>query len=146
MLDALTGAVGVPGAPVLALSGTADMLPVLRRRSRLASALAEYVRLLPYTPAELVALVDSRLGTHGFALAEDGVVALADEFAERPPNGAVFGAHRLADLMATRCEVREIGAEDLYAIGAATPPADPVPEPAVMRPEPGTAEPVPAGP
>jgi hypothetical protein len=134
VLDALTGVVGVPGAPVLVLSGGPDMLPVLRRRTRLASALAEYVRLGPYAPQELVALFAARLAEQDCTLGPRAAAALAEEFARNPPHGAVFGAHRLADLAAARCASREVDAEDLYALGIADPPPEPLPEPAAPQP------------
>ncbi|BBA96924.1 putative sporulation protein K-like protein [Actinacidiphila reveromycinica] len=144
VLDSLTGALTAPGAPVVVLSGGPPMLPVLRRRKALTATLAEYVRLVPYPPAELAELADRRLRTQGFSLAPDGRRTLEAEFAVRPPSGAVFGAHRLADLLAARCENREVGTDELYATGVAAAPAATVPSSA--GPAPGSAEPVPTGP
>ncbi|WP_217556631.1 right-handed parallel beta-helix repeat-containing protein [Streptomyces sp. GbtcB6] len=134
VLDGLQAVAVRPGGPVPVLSGSANMGPLLRGRAPLTAVFAEYVRMVPYTPAELVELVARRLRVQGFRLAEDGAAELAAEFGRRPPGGAVFGAHRLADLLAARCERLEIGARELYGAGVVAAPA---PEP--------EAEAVPAG-
>ncbi|MER5525679.1 right-handed parallel beta-helix repeat-containing protein [Streptomyces sp. NPDC002677] len=123
VLDGLQAVAARPGGPVPVLSGSAAMGPLLRGRARLTAVFAEYVRMVPYTPAELVALVARRLADHGFRLTEDGAAELAAEFGRRPPGGAVFGAHRLADLLAARSERLEIGAPELYDAGVVAAPA-----------------------
>ncbi|MFD8820402.1 AAA family ATPase, partial [Streptomyces sp. NPDC059627] len=123
VLDGLQSVAVRPAGPVPVLSGSAAMGPLLRGRAPLTAVFAEYVRMVPYTPAELVELVARRLAVQGFRLTEDGAAELAAEFGRRPPGGEVFGAHRLADLLAVRSGRPEIGARELYDAGVVVAPA-----------------------
>ncbi|MFJ9900782.1 right-handed parallel beta-helix repeat-containing protein [Streptomyces sp. NPDC091280] len=88
-----------PYDAVLVLSGSAPRLSeLLRARTDLAGAFAEYLRLPDWTGAHLAELTRRRLTALGFEVPDDVLTALA---AQDPADGA-YGAHRLADRIAVR--------------------------------------------
>ncbi|MFI1561619.1 right-handed parallel beta-helix repeat-containing protein [Streptomyces sp. NPDC020490] len=101
VLDALTTETTArdPYGPVLVLSGSAPhLMELLRTRTDLAGAFADYLRLPPCTGAVLAELTRRRLTALGFDVPDDVLAALA---AQDPVHGA-HGAHRLADRIAAR--------------------------------------------
>ncbi|MEU6194226.1 right-handed parallel beta-helix repeat-containing protein [Streptomyces sp. NPDC047061] len=88
-----------PYGPVLVLCGGAPrLMELLRTRTDLAGAFAEYLRLPSWTGAGLAELTRRRLTALGFDVPDDVRTALA---AQDPAHGA-YGAHRLADRIAAR--------------------------------------------
>ncbi|MGW2098625.1 right-handed parallel beta-helix repeat-containing protein [Streptomyces olivaceoviridis] len=140
VVEAVTAALVRPYGPVAVLSGSAPHLTrALREHEALAACFAEYVRLQPYSAEELVGLVARRLRGCGADLADDAGAALVAEFGRQAPQGAAFGAHRLADLLVRRIGSPVVSLAELYSTGVLTGP-EPWPADAAEGPGPGPAE------
>ncbi|GGN05946.1 right-handed parallel beta-helix repeat-containing protein [Streptomyces fuscichromogenes] len=99
-----------PYGPVLVLCGGAPrLMELLRARTDLAGAFAEYLRLPAWTGADLAELTRRRLTALGFDVPDDVRGALA---AQDPAHGA-YGAHRLADRIAVRAGAPALVLADL---------------------------------
>ncbi|MFF7472442.1 right-handed parallel beta-helix repeat-containing protein [Streptomyces sp. NPDC008092] len=99
-----------PHGAVLVLCGAAPrLMELLRTRTDLAGAFAEYLRLPAWTGAGLAELTRRRLTVLGFEVPDDVLAALA---AQDPAHGA-YGAHRLADRIADRAGAPTLVLADL---------------------------------
>ncbi|MFJ9564787.1 right-handed parallel beta-helix repeat-containing protein [Streptomyces fuscichromogenes] len=99
-----------PYGPVLVLCGGAPrLMELLRARTDLAGAFAEYLRLPAWTGTDLAELTRRRLTALGFDVPDDVRGALA---AQDPAHGA-YGAHRLADRIAVRAAASALVLADL---------------------------------
>ncbi|MFJ6836857.1 right-handed parallel beta-helix repeat-containing protein [Streptomyces sp. NPDC091209] len=138
VLNALTELAGAPRgtehATVLALSGSSpQLMDLLRERTDLAAAFAEFVELHAYTAEQAMDLTRRQLALVGFRLDGPAVAALVDRFTEQPPRGGAHEIHRLAQDLARSARTRLVTVEDL-------PPDPTVPEPAAPRAVPRTAD------
>ncbi|MCX4460791.1 right-handed parallel beta-helix repeat-containing protein [Streptomyces sp. NBC_01728] len=112
VIDALAAAAEVrdPDGLVLVLSGSGPhLMNLLRERTDLAAAFAEYLRLPAWTGDGLAELTRRRLTALGFEVSDEIVAALAGQ---DPAHGA-HGAHRLADHIAARARADELALDDL---------------------------------
>ncbi|MEW2168013.1 right-handed parallel beta-helix repeat-containing protein [Streptomyces sp. NPDC007084] len=112
VVDALAGQAASREAhdAVLVLSGSAPhLMDLLRDRTDLAAAFAEYLRLPAWTGAGLAELTRRRLTVLGFEAGDEVTAALAGQ---DPAHGA-HGAHRLADRIAARARARRLVLDDL---------------------------------
>ena len=145
VLDALARLAERPHGAVLVLSGSGpEVMELLAEQADLAAAFADYVELADYTAEQSVLLTNRQLRSFGFRLAEDAAAALAADFAEHPPQGGAFAAHRLGERIAATARSRNVTAADLPRPPAA--PASPAAPTAPDGPRPASGPPPGAAP
>jgi hypothetical protein len=117
VLDALAEAVGEDNdGPVLVLCGSGpSLIGLLRERTDLAGAFAEFLRFAPYTGAQLAELTRRHLTRLGFDTEDDTMTVLTDTFTGTPPPSGAYSAHLLAARIGARAGSLTITPADLPA-------------------------------
>jgi Holliday junction resolvasome RuvABC ATP-dependent DNA helicase subunit len=117
VIDALAAMAGSAPGVVLVLSGDHPrLMDLLRERTDLAVAFAEYLHFAQYTGDELAELTCRELEARGCEIEEDARRALVALLAEARPGDGARGAHRLAAHIAGTARSRTIGVPDLPAL------------------------------
>ncbi len=145
VLDALTEAIdkdsSKDGNTVLVLCGSGpELMSLLRERTDLTGAFAEYLQFAPYTGAQLAELTRRHLTRLGFDTDDATMTVLADAFTGSPPPSGAYSAHRLAARIADRAGTQTITPADLPSHAPAEATAE------AGGPPPGTAPAAPAVP
>ncbi|MEU3795727.1 right-handed parallel beta-helix repeat-containing protein [Streptomyces fructofermentans] len=105
---------------VLVLCGSGPrLIELLRDRTDLAVAFAEYLRLPAWNGHGLAELTKRRLGSLGFQVSDEVTAALAHQ----DPSGGARGAHLLADRIASQAASLDLTLDDVSGgLPQATPP------------------------
>ncbi len=124
VLDALAQlAVRDHGAVLVLCGGGPELTRALSERDELAETFAVYAELDPYTPAQVVELVNRRLRAFGFRLGEEAARRLAAEQQVSLGPGGVHELHRLAERLTVAARSRTVAVDELTALLEAHPPA-----------------------
>jgi hypothetical protein len=114
VLDALAEVVGEDDGPVLVLCGSGPpLMSLLRERTDLTGAFAEYLRFAPYTGAQFAELARRHLARLGCDTDDDAMAVLTDTFTASPPPSGAYTVHRLAARTGSRAGSQTITPADL---------------------------------